>query len=144
MTAQLKDSLIVNGKSFSVLSHIDALWSRKITKLSKDEQQKLPLIFFSTACYRNYVATWEIIDDKLYLVKLRGAYALVDDEPDFVDWYSGTIKISINDVLKGIEIKSGDVISISEIQEEETTNSITHSESEKLNLFSRIKRFFNQ
>jgi hypothetical protein len=143
MTAQLKDSLIINGESFSVLSHIDALWSRKITKLSKDEQQKLPLIFFSTACYRNYVATWEIIDDKLYLVKLRGAYALVDDEPDFVEWYSGTIKISINDVLKGIEIKSGNVISISEIQADKTTNFIIHLKSENLNFFSQIKRFFN-
>ena len=144
MTAQLKDSLIINGESFSVLSHIDALWSQKITKLSKDEQHKLPLIFFSTACYRNYAATWEIIDDKLYLVKLRGAYTLVNDKPDFVDWYSGTIKIFMNCALTGIEIKSGDVISISEIQADEATNFITHSEPEKLKPFSRIKRFFNQ
>ncbi len=115
----------------------------KNKKLSKDEQDKLPLIFFSTACYRNYVATWEIIDDKLYLVKFHGVYRLGDDEPDFVDWYSGTIKISINDVLKGIEIKSGNVISISEIQADKTTNFIIHLESENLNFFSRIKRFFN-
>jgi len=28
---------------------------------------------FYTACYRNYVATWEIIDDKLYLTSIRNA-----------------------------------------------------------------------
>ena len=28
---------------------------------------------FYTACWRNYVATWEIIDEKLYLTKIRNA-----------------------------------------------------------------------
>jgi hypothetical protein len=115
MTEQVKDILIINGEVFSVLSHIDALWSRNITKLTRNDEHKLDPVFCSTACYRNYVATWKIIDDKLYLAKLSGAYALVNDEQDFVDWYSGTIKIFMNGVSKGIEIKRGYVISISEI-----------------------------
>jgi hypothetical protein len=58
----------------------------------------------STALWRGYVGLWEIIDDLLYLVELRGTLeggteasvgTFFPDFPDrvFAQWYSGTIRI---------------------------------------------------
>lgn len=57
-----------------------------------------------TALWRGYVGSWEIVDDRLYLVKLRGTLksgaeatlaTIFPDFPDrvFAHWYSGTIRI---------------------------------------------------
>ena len=58
----------------------------------------------STALWRGYVGHWEIVGERLYLIKLRGTLAdgtaasvatLFPDFPQrvFAHWYSGTIRI---------------------------------------------------
>ena len=47
----------------------------------------------STACYRGYVATWEIKDDKLYLTDLSSSnYEFIQSPPFLADWFNGQIK----------------------------------------------------
>lgn len=57
-----------------------------------------------TALWRGYVGTWEIVDDRLYLIGLRGTLkggeeaslaTLFPDFPDrvFAHWYTGTIRL---------------------------------------------------
>ena len=57
-----------------------------------------------TALWRGYIGSWEILDDRLYLVGLQGSLedgteaslgTIFPDFPDrvFAHWYSGTIRI---------------------------------------------------
>ncbi len=57
-----------------------------------------------TALWRGYVGTWEVIDDRLYLVSLSGTLrdgtkatlaTIFPDYPEraFAHWYSGTLRI---------------------------------------------------
>ncbi|MFO8236174.1 MAG: hypothetical protein R6U04_12310 [Bacteroidales bacterium] len=45
---------------------------------------------FFTACWRNYIATWEIIDDKLYLIRIRNACYGTDQNYVAVTYKSGS------------------------------------------------------
>ena len=51
------------------------------------------MIIYSTACWRQYVGTWEIKDGRLYLVGLKGRFKYVGDEPLFADWFTGVLRI---------------------------------------------------
>ncbi|WOH37649.1 hypothetical protein RI844_20180 [Thalassotalea fonticola] len=80
--------------------------------------------FYNSACWRAYVGTWEINEDKLFLVSIKGKYKLLGNPPLFADWYSGTIKIPYvepfcdcctNYSLRGcslVSIKEGKIVSI--------------------------------
>ena len=52
---------------------------------------------FSTACWRGYIATWEIKDGHLYLAELsdRYKYQLEGDEPLLADWFSGELTFTL-------------------------------------------------
>jgi hypothetical protein len=70
-TAQIPDILIYKGKTLQLFNcPLDYLGNPTLTH---------PLTLFGssscfyTACYRNYVATWEINDKKLYLLSIRNA-----------------------------------------------------------------------
>ena len=58
----------------------------------------------TTDCWRGYVGTWEVIDDRLYIVGLQGLFdngdpaSLADffpEQPDraFAHWYTGTLTV---------------------------------------------------
>ncbi len=64
-----------------------------------------------TALWRGYIGSWEILDQRLYLIKLMGdlsgndGVCLATVFPDFPDrvfahWYSGTLRIPDGAVLK--------------------------------------------
>jgi hypothetical protein len=64
----------------------------------------------STACWRGYIATWEIIDSKLYLIELDATtenYAKRDvnflfpgQQKVFAEWFSGTIEALGGDLIE--------------------------------------------
>ena len=69
----------------------------------------------STALWRGYVGSWEIVDDRLYLVGLSGNIkgkadatlaTIFPDFPDrvFAHWYSGTIRIPQGKQLKYVHL----------------------------------------
>jgi len=59
----------------------------------------------STACWRGYIATWEIKDGRLYLVELsdRHTYRLEGDEPLFAEWFSGALSFLCDGVTTDIQ-----------------------------------------
>ncbi|MFA9390179.1 MAG: hypothetical protein ACERKD_10245 [Prolixibacteraceae bacterium] len=70
-TAQIPDLIIYNGDTLS-------LYSCPLNSFSNQDLITPQILFgssgcFYTACWRNYVATWEIIDKELYLVEIRNA-----------------------------------------------------------------------
>ncbi len=70
-TAQIPDILIYKGDTLS-------LFNCPLAYLPNQELFRPQSLFgssgcFYTACYRNYVATWTIDDDKFYLISIRNA-----------------------------------------------------------------------
>ena len=64
-----------------------------------------------TALWRGYIGTWEILDDRLYLIKLSGVlkdgteaclWTIFPDFPDrvFAHWYSGMLRIHQGKLLE--------------------------------------------
>ena len=98
MTAQVHEILIYNGQESSMVScppmpeDIDT-----IIKISDDEIVKqiingeIENIIFSTACWRGYIGTWEIKNDKFYLNNVVGRYKKVSKDPLFAQWFSDVI-----------------------------------------------------
>lgn len=69
----------------------------------------------STACLRGYTASWDVIDDRLYLVDLHGY--LKDGTPlsvatffpetpatVFASWFSDTVQVPEGEMLKGEDV----------------------------------------
>ena len=72
-----------------------------------------PFDWTSTALWRGYVGTWEIIQSRLYLIGINGrlktdeAATLASIFPDFPErvfahWYSGTIRVPEGKLLEYI------------------------------------------
>lgn len=71
-----------------------------------------------TALWRGYVGSWEIVDDRLYLVELSGTLeggadatlaTIFPDFPDrvFAHWYSGSIRIPQGKQLEYVHMGYG-------------------------------------
>jgi hypothetical protein len=71
-----------------------------------------------TALWRGYVGSWEIVDDRLYMVGLSGTLeggadatlaTIFPDFPDrvFAHWYSGTIRIPQGKQLEYVHMSYG-------------------------------------
>lgn len=55
--------------------------------------------YCNTSCYRGYVATWEIRDDRLLLVKVDGYPGFYPDDPLPAEWVSGLLVVPRGDFL---------------------------------------------
>lgn len=81
-----------------------------LSKLKK----KPKLIFPSSACWREYYGTWEIKDDKLYLIAFEGYtvdcsnksywkvgmdFIFPDQSEVFANWFTGEIRVPLGDML---------------------------------------------
>ena len=71
----------------------------RLKERSANELQACDPIIFSTACWRGYIATWEIKKGLFYLVDIQGRYKLVTEAPIFADWFSGVLRIPKGDIL---------------------------------------------
>lgn len=70
-TAQIPDLIIYKGDTLSLYAcPLDSYPNEKLINPKNLFRSKG---CFFTACWRNYVATWEIIDNKLYLTEVRNA-----------------------------------------------------------------------
>ncbi len=104
MTAQTSDGLLYQGQSFSLAGEPLYSWLTKRRKQPRFKRR-------STACSRGYVASWEIIDERLYLVGIRGRLVdgrspnlenerdatlaeLFPESPDrvFANWFSDELR----------------------------------------------------
>ena len=114
MTAQIGDRLFVDGQEASMTSFpaLPSRVRRKSTKTSPDtkieERDGVPYLApdltNSTACWRGYVASWTIQDDRLYLTEIMGKYELNSTEPVLADWFSGTLRIPQGECIEYIHM----------------------------------------
>lgn len=103
MTAQTGDELIYEGRKVCMSS--EPLGDYFVFSGNKPEFQ-----ITCTALWRGYIGTWEIINDRLYLVGLSEALMYGEEAtvetifpgyPDrvFAHWYTGTLRIQEGELL---------------------------------------------
>ena len=86
MTVQAGELLFYEGEKHYLIN-VPSIPDSIIQLIPQDYYEK------STACYRGYVATWEIKDDKLYLTDLSSSnYEFIQSPPFLADWFNGQIK----------------------------------------------------
>ena len=102
MCIQDKDCIIVRGQKYCLYTTpLDSYWTKR--------KPKPEIRLLSTACWRGYVATWEIFNANLYLVNIKynaidGDYGLDYLFPQNTGkikayWYNGGLKIPIGNEL---------------------------------------------
>jgi len=118
MTRQVSDKLIYINEEYPLLSVIPLPKNdERLVKITDEESELLTeyhssthAIYCSTACWRGYIATWEIKEDILYLKEVSGKCKLLSDSPIVADWFSNTVKIGLGHLLDSTSIlASGDI-----------------------------------
>ena len=93
MTTQAKERIIIDGEKYPLLNALSL--PEDDTKI----KQKEGATYTRSSCWRGYVGTWEIKDDKLYLIEFSsGMYDVLANLPILADWISGTAKVATGEV----------------------------------------------
>lgn len=116
MTAQFHEKLILEGKATSMAfcppiptDHPD------IAVLNDDEMRadiaagRTNSFIYSTACWRQYIGTWELKAGRLYLTHVEGRFRLTCAEPIFADWVTAILRIPDGELLRYVHMGFGSV-----------------------------------
>jgi hypothetical protein len=109
MTAQFSERLIYRRENLS-------LCENPLKHFLESSASTFEFVFTSTACWRGYIGTWAIENDRLYLVSLSGRartsaggdvkdVTLVDLFPGYPDgvyahWFNGELRCPQGELLK--------------------------------------------
>lgn len=107
-TEQQADILIYENKEVKIYTYpLEDVWMKVLVDTSYIQKTCM-----STSCYRLYEATWEIIDDKLYLhqisdccnSEIKADLNLIfdkafKDDKVFSNWFNGRFVIPVGDIL---------------------------------------------
>jgi len=125
MTAQMGEKLLYKGEEYWMSTEPlgQILPKDRIEKLpSKEPQEQEHRLsnFFRpgdygncSSCWRKYIGTWEIDDNKLYLVDLEGYpdkestdlnYVFPNQERVFASWFTGHIRLPIGELLEYVHM----------------------------------------
>ncbi len=111
MTAQVAENLNYEGEELSMCTNPLSTYFAMGGAQPKFESN-------CTALWRGYVGTWEIVDDRLYLIGLTGTIeggaevnlaTVFPDYPDrvFAHWYTGTIRLPRGKMLEYVHMGYG-------------------------------------
>ena len=108
MTAQTPEILIIDGERH-------AMRAEPLEEYFALTGHRPSFSWPSTACFRGYIGTWSIIDDRLYLVDFEGwrpdrsKMTLTDLFPQhsgkvLADWFSGKVELPTGKLLHYIHL----------------------------------------
>lgn len=75
----------------------------------EQDDPPVPDIVHSTACWRGYLGSWAVRDDRLSLLSIVGRYRLLGEEPLFADWFSGTLIVPVGELVQYVHMGFGSV-----------------------------------
>tara|TARA_B110000008_G_scaffold225447_1_gene226586 strand:- start:542 stop:934 length:393 start_codon:yes stop_codon:yes gene_type:complete len=97
MTTQVKERIIIESERFPLINSLSLPEDESIIQIKRKG-----FIEKSSNCWRGYVGTWEIKDDKLYLIDFSsGMYEVLVDLPILADWITGIGMVATGDMIKG-------------------------------------------
>jgi hypothetical protein len=85
MTAQVGDVMIIDGGKKGVMGELPV--NMRYVEVVDDNSLSC------TACWREYVATWEVRESEIYLKNLAGILRLISNEPVKAVWLNGFVRI---------------------------------------------------
>jgi hypothetical protein len=112
MTAQIHENLIYKdyNTTMAFSPPIPENNSRVIDLSGKEIKEDYSRgVIYSTACWREYVGTWEIKNGRFYLVGLEGRYRLAGDGPFFADWFTGVLRIPRGEMIQYVHMGYGSI-----------------------------------
>jgi len=117
MTAQFHEILILDGEETSMAfcpplpdNHPGLRYlSEEEVREDIKKDASISSIAFSTACWRGYVGTWEIRDNRFYLVDIKGRFRKTAKEPILADWFSGVLRVPRGAMLQYVHMGFGSV-----------------------------------
>lgn len=111
MTAQVHEHLIFDGEetSMAFCPPIPRDHPRIVELDPEEARPSSSGILFSTACWRQYLGTWEIKDGKFYLVGIEGVLQLQGGEPLLADWFTGVLRVPRGEMLQYIHMGFGSI-----------------------------------
>lgn len=102
MTAQICDTLVYKNETYGISSE-------PLESYLKNKELPHKLIAINTACWRGYFASWEIINNRLFLTEWSGniqgyqqvdmSYLFGDERVVYANWFTGNIYINIGDIV---------------------------------------------
>jgi len=93
MTTQVKERIIIDGEKYPLLNALSL--PEDDTKI----KQKEGATYTRSSCWRGYVGTWEIKDDKLYLIDFSsGKYDVLVNLPILADWITGIGMVATGEI----------------------------------------------
>lgn len=103
MTIQSTENLFYKNKMFDMVDY-------PLSESSNFIEVKEKLMVVASFCWRSYVGTWEIVDNRLYLTQIDAIFNdyskvkiadLYPDSPDkvFAEWFSGPIVCNVGDII---------------------------------------------
>ena len=93
MTTQVKERIIIDGEKYPLLNALSL--PEDDTKI----KQKEGPTYTRSSCWRGYVGTWEIKDDKLYLIDFSsGKYDVLVNLPILADWITGIGMVATGEI----------------------------------------------
>ena len=97
MTTQVKERIIIEGERYPLINCLSLPEDESIIQIKRKG-----FIEKSSNCWRGYVGTWEIKDDKLYLIDFSsGMYDVLVNLPILADWITGVGMVATGDMIKG-------------------------------------------
>jgi len=102
MTSQAREKLIYQGE-------MHAMGSEPLKTYLDTLKEPVKFIPPTTACWRGYYGTWEVIEDVLYLVELKAYldgyievgidYLFPGKSIVFAHWFTGTARLQVGELL---------------------------------------------
>ena len=107
MTAQASEILIIDNEEYY-------MFSEPLEPYLNARKEKVKFDFKTTGCWRGYIGTWKLENEKLYLIDLEGTkydkelkahkevgmeYLFPNQEAVFVNWFSGQLEIPDGEML---------------------------------------------
>ena len=97
MTTQVQERIIIDGERYPLINALSLPEDESIIQIKRKG-----IIEKSSNCWRGYVGTWEIKDDKLYLIDFSsGMYDVLSNLPILADWITGVGQVATGDMIKG-------------------------------------------
>jgi hypothetical protein len=107
VTAQVPEQLILDGARVGMTSCPALPESHaRIVEIAPDRRSRTGAagLATSTACWRQYIGTWEVRHDRLYLTSLVGRYELTTGEPLPADWVTDVLRIPHGEPLRYVHL----------------------------------------
>jgi hypothetical protein len=111
MTAQISEDLILDDESFGMTCCPTIPEDHPRIAPPDANDWPAPDIVHSSACWREYIGTWAVRDDRLYLLSVVGRYRLIGEEPLLADWFSGTLTVPCGELVQYVHMGFGSVYS---------------------------------